>query len=225
MINNVYVLNYAENEDLYRDTYTTYQSMYNSNLITIENTSNTLAQILEKIKVDSSTTIQTSPTTQSTTNSKETLDLIASLEKTILDATLANTDYATKIQYYMNVLELLDTEDDGYHPRASQEDSENFLSKLDAAKEKLMEYTDTFKMVESEVLTANNNVYYSYNNVIVVAGGLNLVLAIVVSVVGGFAIGCCVNLIVDFKKLVPEDPKISGGNDSKKKESEEKEEK
>ncbi len=225
LINNVYVLNYAENEDLYRDTYTTYQSMYNSNIITIENTSETLAQILAKIKYEPSTTPTSgSSATQTTTNSKETLDLIASLEKTILDATLANTDYATKIQYYQNVLELLDTEDDGYHARASQEDSEKFLQKLDAAKEKLEEYTDTFKMVESEVLTANNNVYYTYNNVIVIGGGLKLVYAIIVSIVGGFVIGACVNLIVDFKKLVPEEPKTSSGKDPKK-DSEEKEDK
>ena len=204
LVNNVYVLDYDNNQDLYRDNYTTYKTMYDKNQMTINNASETLAILVEKLKVNSAALEPVS---------KESLNLIDSLEKTILNATIENSDYANKIVYYSNVLGLYsDNPDDenyseNYHPRATQAESEAFLTKLDAAKEKLEEYTDIFKKVESEVLTTNNNVYYSYNNVIIVAGGLNLVLAIVVSVVLGFVIGCFVNLILDYKKLLPEEAK------------------
>lgn len=202
LVNNVYVLNYDDNEDLYRNNYTTYKTMYDKNQMTINNASETLATLVEKLKINS---------TALEPVSKESINLITSLEKTILDATIENSDYASKIVYYSNVLGLYsDNPDDdnyseNYHARASQAESEEFLTKLDASKQKLDEYTDIFKTVESEVLTTNNNVYYSYNNVIVVAGGLKLVYAIIISIVLGFMIGCCVNLVIDFKKLLPEE--------------------
>lgn len=195
LINNVYVLDYDANVDLYQNTYTTYKTMFDANERTIEQLSETLALIIDKIKINATEYV-----------TKESFDLSA-YEKQILDATLENVDYKTKILYYSNVLGLLEADDEGYHPRASQAESEEFLTKLDAAKEKLEEYTDIFKKVESEVLTANNNVYYSYNNVIIVAGGLNLLYVIIISVALGFIIGCVVNLIVDFKKLIPEENK------------------
>ena len=204
LVNNVYVLDYADNEDLYRDNYTTYKTMYDKNQMTINNASETLALLVEKLKVNSEALEPVS---------KESINLITSLEQTILNATIENSDYASKIVYYANVLGLYsDNPDDenyneNYHPRATQAESEAFLTKLDASKEKLEEYTEIFRNVEAEVLTTNNNVYYSYNNIVVVSGGLQLVYAIIVSVVLGLMIGCCVNLIVDFKKLVPDNEK------------------
>jgi len=205
LVNNVYALDYTENEELYRNLYNTYKNLYDTNERLIDETSDTLAQIIDKIKINATEFV-----------TKDSFDL-SKLEQTIITATLENTDYKTKINYYANVLGLLDTSDENYHARASQEESEAFLAKLDSTKELLDKYTDIYKDVEVEVLTANNNVYYSYNNVIIVSGGLNLVYAIVVAVVLGFVTGCIVNFIVDFKKLLP----AEANNDSKKEEKEE----
>lgn len=195
LVNNVYVLDYDDNQETYENMYTTYKTLYEANQLKIDKLTETLTKIIDSIKLNASEYV-----------TKDSFDL-SSYNTEIVNATLENIEYKDKITYYANVLGKLDTTDDNYRPRATQAESEEFLTKLDAAKEMLEDYTDTFKDVERGVLTGNNHVYFSNSNVVVVSGGLNTILAIVISIVLGFGVGCVVNLIVDFKKLTGEDKK------------------
>lgn len=195
LVNNVYALDYAANEETYENMYTTYKTLYEANELKIEKISETLTKIIDNIKVNATEYVN-----------KDSFDL-SSYNTEIIEATLENIEYKDKITYYANVLGKLDTTDENYRPRATEEESLEFLSKLDATKEKLEEYTNIFRDVERGVLTGNNHVYFSNSNVVVVTGGLNTVVAIIVSIVLGVGIGCVVNLIVDFKKLTGEDKK------------------
>lgn len=195
LVNNVYVLDYDDNQETYENMYTTYKTLYEANQLKIDKLTETLTKIIDSIKLNASEYV-----------TKDSFDL-SSYNTEIVNATLENIEYKDKISYYANVLGKLDTTDDNYRPRATQAESEEFLTKLDAAKEMLEDYTDTFKDVERGVLTGNNHVYFSNSNVVVVSGGLNTILAIVISIVLGFGVGCVVNLIVDFKKLTGEDKK------------------
>ncbi len=191
MLRNVYVLDYTNMQDEYEELYNTYLTLYTYNDKKINELKTTINDIIQALP----------------DSKKSDIDM-SKYNEEIIKATSLKQEYLDMINYYSNVLEKLEPAEPNYIARASEADSQAFLKKLDAAKDKLVEATNVLKEVEAEVLTDNNNVYYSYSNVIDTKGQIKTILAIIISIVAGFVVGCIVNLVLDYRKIgAKEEPK------------------
>ena len=79
-----------------------------------------------------------------------------------------------------------------------------FDKRINAHYQKLLELTDKYSAFHSEIYEKNTNVLVSSGSIITEKGGLNVFLVLGVSLVAGFVLGCCVNLILDFPKFLKE---------------------
>lgn len=184
LINNVYSLNYAQNEKYFELQYNNYVSLYEANEKKIEELKQTISTIVGS----------------ATVKNQESIDL-SEYNKALVEAINENTSYEDMIKYYGNLLGKIEPADPDYKEKATDAESQEYLNKLNAAKNELAKYTNILKKVNIEVLTDNNNIYYQNTNIIIVSGGIKTVIAVVLSVALGFVVGCVVNLVLDHKNL------------------------
>lgn len=179
LINNVYSLNYSQNEKYFESQYNNYVSLYEANKKKIEELKQTITIV---------------------GSAKDTIDL-SEYNKALVEAINENTSYEDMIKYYGNLLGKIEPADPDYKEKATDAESQEYLKKLNAAKAELGKYTNILKNVNIEVLTDNNNIYYQRTNIIYVSGGINTSVAVLLSVALGFVVGCVVNLVLDHKNL------------------------
>ena len=184
LLKNIYVLDYDNKKEEYETIYNTYVALYESRNSKI----NDLKALINDI-------IQSLPDAK-----KDSLDL-SKYNEELIKLSSQKREYEEMISYYENVLGKLDTTDPKYIARATNEESQKFLTSVNQIKEKLVEYTNILKEVENDVLNDNNNVYFTKTNVIYTSGNINAVIAIVISLALGLVVGCIVNLIIDHKKI------------------------
>ena len=180
LLKNAYVLDYDNRIDEYEAIYNTYLTLYESKNSKI-NELNTLIN----------DTIQTIPDAKLTRYYEE-----------IIKTSNQKRECQEMATYYANVLGKIDPSDPTYVERATQAESEAFDREITSLKNKLVEYTNILKDVETEILTDNNNVYYSKTNVIYITGNINIIIAVAASLVIGFVVGCVTNIILDHNKLI-----------------------
>ncbi|MDE6241778.1 MAG: hypothetical protein K2M08_05070 [Anaeroplasmataceae bacterium] len=89
----------------------------------------------------------------------------------------------------------------------------NFESRMKAHYAELQEFTAIYAAFNNEIYETNTKVLVSAGSIIVEEGGFNILIALAVFLVGGFVLGCCLNLCLELPKFLKE----------KKKELEEKE--
>ncbi|MCQ2496137.1 MAG: hypothetical protein MJ131_06040 [Lachnospiraceae bacterium] len=80
-----------------------------------------------------------------------------------------------------------------------------YAKKLVEANGILDEYTDKYQQVEYEVVRDNSKVFYNNGSKIAGQGGMGLVKGGIIALVLGGFLACCVNLIMDWRKIF-EDP-------------------
>jgi len=179
LLKNAYVLDYDNRIEEYEAIYNTYLSLYESKNSKIN-----------ELKTLINDTIQTIPDAKLTRYYEE-----------IIKTSNEKRECQEMAIYYANVLGKIDPSDPTYVERATQAESEEFDKDVIAVKNKLVEYTNVLKDVETEILTDNNNVYYSKTNVIYVTENINFIIAVAASLVIGFVVGCITNVILDHNKL------------------------
>ena len=84
-------------------------------------------------------------------------------------------------------------------------DSSKFLSKLEETYNTLLDLSNDLTLVEQEIYSSNQEIYYSSNSIIVVEGGFSTIITVLVSLVCGLVIASVVNLSLDHKKLYLDD--------------------
>ncbi len=184
LINNVYSLNYAQNEKNFESQYNNYVLLYEANEKKIEELKQAISSIVAS----------------ATVKNQDAIDL-SEYNKALVEAINENASYEDMIKYYGNLLGKIEPADPDYKEKATDAESQEYLNKLNAAKNELAKYTNILKKVNIEVLTDNNNIYYQNTNIIIVSGGIKTVIAVLLSVVLGLVVGCVVNLVLDHKKL------------------------
>ena len=194
---NIYVRNYDATKDEYESKYEHYCALYASN--------NNKIDVLEE-KVNSILTVAGSSSVD-----------VSAYTELIVQYTVENMEYSEYIKYYGNVLGKFDTTNPDYIEKATSAENEAFELKIQSYYSKLFEYTKTYTDVLKEVINSNDSVYFNKSSVITQNGGLSTIMALAVSIVFGFVVACCTNLIIDRKKLVPASCECNS-NDSTKKE-------
>lgn len=184
LINNVYSLNYAQNEKNFESQYNNYVLLYEANEKKIEELKQAISSIVAS----------------ATVKNQDAIDL-SEYNKALVEAINENASYEDMIKYYGNLLGKIEPADPDYKEKATDAESQEYLNKLNAAKNELAKYTNILKKVNIEVLTDNNNIYYQNTNIIIVSGGIKTVIAVLLSVALGLVVGCVVNLVLDHKKL------------------------
>jgi len=184
LINNVYSLNYAQNEKNFESQYNNYVLLYEANEKKIEELKQAISSIVAS----------------ATVKNQDAIDL-SEYNKALVEAINENASYEDMIKYYGNLLGKIEPADPDYKEKATDAESQEYLNKLNAAKNELAKYTNILKKINIEVLTDNNNIYYQNTNIIIVSGGIKTVIAVVLSVALGFVVGCVVNLVLDHKNL------------------------
>lgn len=180
---NIYVRNYDATKDEYESKYEHYCALYASN--------NNKIDVLEE-KVNSILTAAGSSSVD-----------VSAYTDLIVEYTVENMEYSEYIKYYGNVLGKFDTTDPNYIEKATDLENAAFELKIQSYYSKLLEYTKTYTDVLKEVINSNDSVYFNKSSIITQNGGLSTIMALAVSLVFGFVVACCTNLIIDRKKLVP----------------------
>lgn len=93
-----------------------------------------------------------------------------------------------------------------YEATYSKEGQADFETRLAAFETALIDFTEVYKEVVTDVYSQNMFVYYYYNSVTKQVGGYSIVLIGAASLILGLITGCVVNLCLDHKKLHDEEP-------------------
>ncbi len=91
-----------------------------------------------------------------------------------------------------------------YKEEGYSEKLANFEGRINAIYQKLKEFTDVYAAFNYEIYETNTTVIVSAGSVIVQTGGLSIIIVLAASLVIGFVLGCCVNLIIDLPKYLKE---------------------
>ena len=87
---------------------------------------------------------------------------------------------------------------------------------------KIAGFTKTYSAFRNEIYNEYSYVVYSNSSVITGSGGINLIIGVIGSLVLGFIVGCCVNLIIDLPSYL-KDKKAFSSQSKKDNEEETKE--
>lgn len=85
---------------------------------------------------------------------------------------------------------------DNYESGDSEKNKE-FDNRINQYTAKIANFTKTYSVFRNEIYKEYSYVVYSNSSKIVGDGGLNLIIGVIGSLVLGFIVGCCVNLIID----------------------------
>ncbi|MDE6047316.1 MAG: hypothetical protein K2F56_01670, partial [Anaeroplasmataceae bacterium] len=83
----------------------------------------------------------------------------------------------------------------------------NFESRMKAHYAELQEFTVIYAAFNNEIYETNTKVLVSAGSIIVEEGGFNILIALAVFLVGGFVLGCCLNLCLELPKFLKEKKK------------------
>ncbi|MCR5706338.1 MAG: hypothetical protein K6G48_06050, partial [Acholeplasmatales bacterium] len=193
---NIYIYDYDATASTYETKYEHYLALYNSN-------ANKIAILEDRVN-----TILASA-------GSSTVDLSEYYEL-IVKYTSENFEYYELIKYFGNILGKYETTDADYIEKATADENAAFKTVITGYYNKLVEFTETYTDIMEEVIDSNDSVYFNKTSVITENGGLSTLVAIAVSIVFGFVVACCTNLIIDRKKLVPASCECDSNNDVKK---------
>lgn len=120
--------------------------------------------------------------------------------KTMIDEITTLTTRNAEIDHLIDVVykQYLDSS----HGADYEVKLKQFDTDLQKHYEKLEQFTDTYIEFANVVYNLNSKVVFTYNSVIVEDGGINILVGLLVFLVIGFILACCVNLVLDMPKYL-----------------------
>ncbi len=79
--------------------------------------------------------------------------------------------------------------------------NKQFDEKLTFYRNVLEDYTEKYRAVESEALSLNAKLYFHDTSMIKLSGGMSTPKALILSAMLGLILACCVNCVLDYRKL------------------------
>lgn len=179
---NIYLMPGIDETKTYSSLYTYYSGLYSYN----EQKINSL-----QAKIDALI---------AAANNLQTLEL-QNYNALIAEYTIENIEYARNMKFIANALGMISSTDPNYVAKAGAEANSAFKIKIDGYYDEIAELTAEYSEVVKDVISQSNNVYFNNTSVIKTTGGINAIIAVVLTAVVGFAAACVVNLCLDYKKL------------------------